>query len=495
MRSARALPPSPRRSCANTPPAPSASTPATAAAPPAAAMASSTSRCSSCPTSTCVAANATARAIRAETLQMRIAGADGRRANIAEVLAMTATEALAFFADQPMVCARLQPLVDVGLDYVRLGQPVPTLSGGEAQRLKLAGHLAAAALDSPQSAPGGSDRGERRGRGKLLIFDEPTTGLHFEDIARLVHAFGLLLEAGHSLLVIEHNLDVIRAADWIIDLGPEGGERGGELVAAGTPAAADARAALATGRALAQYAATTAAAGAATVDGDAVAEPVASRCPRCEPHLSAIAAAAVADRAATARPTITVTWSYGRARAQPQERRRRDSARPLHRDHRRVGLRQIDAGVRHPVQRGPAPLPGIAQCLRAPVRAARGAAGPRCHLWHPAHRGDRAARQPRRPQEHGRDADRDLSLPAPDLRATGHAVLSRLRSRDRAAERGVDRRAAAEALSRPIDPAARAADRASQGPLSRARTLGGRARRRRNCASMGNLSRPNRSRA
>ncbi|MGA8707778.1 MAG: excinuclease ABC subunit UvrA, partial [Steroidobacteraceae bacterium] len=186
------------------------------------------------------------RRFRAETLQVRLTGANGKRANIAEVLDMTATEALAFFADAPAVCARLQPLIDVGLDYVRLGQPVPTLSGGEAQRLKLAGHLAEAALGAPtrQRGPGKSkDKGKpgatraavSSARGKLLIFDEPTTGLHFDDIARLVHAFGLLLQAGHSLLVIEHNLDVIRAADWIVDLGPEGGERGGELVATGTP--------------------------------------------------------------------------------------------------------------------------------------------------------------------------------------------------------------------------------------------------------------------
>ncbi|HEY4881082.1 MAG TPA: hypothetical protein VIH80_02790, partial [Steroidobacteraceae bacterium] len=194
---------------------------------------------------------------RSETLQVRIQGRDGRRANIAEVLAMTATEALAFFADQPGVCARLQPLVDVGLDYVRLGQPVPTLSGGEAQRLKLAGHLAAAALGRSKARSGVAGDGAR---GKLLIFDEPTTGLHFEDIARLVHAFGLLLRAGHSLLVIEHNLDVIRAADWIIDLGPEGGERGGELVAAGTPDELMREPNSHTGRALAQYAAATSAA-------------------------------------------------------------------------------------------------------------------------------------------------------------------------------------------------------------------------------------------
>ncbi|MFI4905640.1 MAG: excinuclease ABC subunit UvrA [Steroidobacterales bacterium] len=203
---------------------------------------------------------------RVETLQIRIQGADGRRSNIAEALEMTVAEALGFFAGRPAVCARLQPLVDVGLDYVRLGQPVPTLSGGEAQRLKLAGHLAAAALGRPKPRDSGDVGSEG---GKLLIFDEPTTGLHFEDIARLVHAFGLLLKAGHSLLVIEHNLDVIRAADWVIDLGPEGGERGGELLAAATPAGLMREPRSHTGRALAQYAAATTAAA-------AVSEPVAS---------------------------------------------------------------------------------------------------------------------------------------------------------------------------------------------------------------------------
>jgi excinuclease ABC subunit A len=124
------------------------------------------------------------------------------------------------------VAARLTPLADVGLEYLKLGQPVPTLSGGEAQRLKLAGHLAQA----------GSVLSSTTHRGKLFLFDEPTTGLHFEDVAKLLQAFRKLLVAGHSLLVIEHNLDVIRAADWIIDLGPEGGERGGEIICAGTPA-------------------------------------------------------------------------------------------------------------------------------------------------------------------------------------------------------------------------------------------------------------------
>src|SRR5690606_9966377 len=119
----------------------------------------------------------------------------------------------------------LAPLADVGLEYLRLGQPVPTLSGGEAQRLKLAGHL----VESQPEIKG------RAIRGRLFLFDEPTTGLHFDDVARLMRAFRRLLAAGHSLLVIEHNLDVIRASDWVIDLGPEGGEQGGLVVGAGTP--------------------------------------------------------------------------------------------------------------------------------------------------------------------------------------------------------------------------------------------------------------------
>ncbi|MDH4190210.1 MAG: ATP-binding cassette domain-containing protein, partial [Betaproteobacteria bacterium] len=139
----------------------------------------------------------------------------------------------------------LKPLADVGLEYLRLGQPVPTLSGGEAQRLKLAGHLAA-----------GTDPDFLRKSGsvpKLFLFDEPTTGLHFEDIAKLLKAFRKLIAAGHSLVVIEHNLDVIRAADWAIDLGPEGGEAGGALIFAGPPAEMANHAASHTGRALREY--------------------------------------------------------------------------------------------------------------------------------------------------------------------------------------------------------------------------------------------------
>ncbi|HKD54595.1 MAG TPA: hypothetical protein VKB72_10295, partial [Steroidobacteraceae bacterium] len=199
------------------------------------------------------------RRYRDEVLDIRHEGADGRRCNIAEVLELTVTEARAFFADVPEVAARLAPLADVGLEYLKLGQPVPTLSGGEAQRLKLAGHLAEA----------GSVLSSTTHKGKLFLFDEPTTGLHFEDVAKLLRAFRKLLVAGHSLLVIEHNLDVIRAGDWIIDLGPEGGERGGEIVCAGTPAAVRREPRSFTGQALAAYEAALAPATTATVPAPA----------------------------------------------------------------------------------------------------------------------------------------------------------------------------------------------------------------------------------
>jgi excinuclease ABC subunit A len=183
------------------------------------------------------------RRYRDEVLEIRREGADGRRLSVADVLGLTVTEARAFFADAPEVALRLTPLADVGLEYLKLGQPVPTLSGGEAQRLKLAGHLAEA----------GSVLSSTTHKGKLFLFDEPTTGLHFEDVAKLLKAFRKLLVAGHSLLVIEHNLDVVRAADWIIDLGPEGGERGGELVCAGTPTQVREESRSFTGQALKAY--------------------------------------------------------------------------------------------------------------------------------------------------------------------------------------------------------------------------------------------------
>jgi excinuclease ABC subunit A len=140
--------------------------------------------------------------------------------SIADVLNMTVDEALEFFEAIPFIKAKLQTLHDVGLHYIKLGQSATTLSGGEAQRVKLSRELS------------------KRATGRTLyILDEPTTGLHFADIQRLLDVLNRLVEAGNTVLVIEHNLDVIKNADWLIDLGPEGGDRGGEIVAEGAPAA------------------------------------------------------------------------------------------------------------------------------------------------------------------------------------------------------------------------------------------------------------------
>jgi excinuclease ABC subunit A len=148
-----------------------------------------------------------------ETLEVKI-----RAKSIADVLAMTVDEGLEFFEHIPTVARKLQLMKDVGLGYIRIGQPSPTLSGGEAQRVKLASELG------------------KRSTGKTLyILDEPTTGLHFDDTRKLLDVLHRLVDAGNTLLVIEHNLDVIKTADWVVDLGPDGGARGGTLVAEGTP--------------------------------------------------------------------------------------------------------------------------------------------------------------------------------------------------------------------------------------------------------------------
>jgi excinuclease ABC subunit A len=165
----------------------------------------------------------------------------GLHANIAEVLDMPVAEAVAFFAELPEVGRALRPLQTVGLDYLRLGQPVPTLSGGEAQRLKLAGQLTS-----------GNSR-LASGKTRLLLLDEPTTGLHFEDIEKLLLALRSLTSRGHSLIVIEHNLDIIAAADWLVDLGPEGGDAGGRLIFEGPPDAIVDCKNSDTGKALADY--------------------------------------------------------------------------------------------------------------------------------------------------------------------------------------------------------------------------------------------------
>ncbi|MEA3203604.1 MAG: excinuclease subunit, partial [Thermoplasmata archaeon] len=148
-----------------------------------------------------------------ETLQVRFKGK-----NIREVLDLSVEEALGFFENHPLIRNKLQTIMDVGLGYIRLGQPATQLSGGEAQRVKLATELS------------------KRGTGKTLyILDEPTTGLHVHDIKHLLGVLQRLVDAGNSIVVIEHNLDVVKCADWVIDLGPEGGDAGGQVIAEGTP--------------------------------------------------------------------------------------------------------------------------------------------------------------------------------------------------------------------------------------------------------------------
>ena len=148
-----------------------------------------------------------------ETLEVRYKGK-----NIAEILEMTVEESVEFFQAIPKIHRKLQTIVDVGLGYVKLGQSATTLSGGEAQRMKLASEL------------------HKRSTGKnFYILDEPTTGLHTEDISRLLEVLNRLVDSGNTVLVIEHNLDVIKTADYIIDLGPEGGDGGGMIIATGTP--------------------------------------------------------------------------------------------------------------------------------------------------------------------------------------------------------------------------------------------------------------------
>jgi excinuclease ABC subunit A len=183
---------------------------------------------------------------RPEILEIKVERR-GQHVNVADVLNLTVSEAAALFANDRDVIRALQPIVDVGLEYVKLGQPVPTLSGGEAQRLKLAGFLA----DAAKSAT--SSKQTLANKGTLFLFDEPTTGLHFEDISKLMRALRKLMDVGHSLLVIEHNLDVIRASDWLIDLGPEGGDAGGEVCAVGTPDDVKQHPTSHTGRALREY--------------------------------------------------------------------------------------------------------------------------------------------------------------------------------------------------------------------------------------------------
>ena len=154
-----------------------------------------------------------------EALDIALKGTNNVQKNISEVLEMTVNEAIGFFKPYPKVSKKLKVLDDVGLGYLRLGQSGATLSGGESQRVKLAYNLTF----------------QEKGVNTLFIFDEPTTGLHFHDVAKLLKAFDELIKKGNSVVVIEHNLDVIKCADYVIDLGPESGDEGGEVIASGTP--------------------------------------------------------------------------------------------------------------------------------------------------------------------------------------------------------------------------------------------------------------------
>jgi excinuclease ABC subunit A len=161
----------------------------------------------------CSATKCRGKRYNSETIEIRFKGK-----NISEVLEMTVTEALQFFENIPAVRRKLEVLEEIGLGYIHLGQPATTLSGGEAQRIRLSREL-----------------GKRSTGRTLYILDEPTTGLHFVDIQRLLDVINMLVDQGNTVVVIEHNLDVIKSADYIIDLGPEGGEQGGMVVAAGSP--------------------------------------------------------------------------------------------------------------------------------------------------------------------------------------------------------------------------------------------------------------------
>ena len=324
---------------------------------------------------------------------------------------MDIQEALEHFENIPQIRHKLQTLHDVGLDYMKLGQPSPTLSGGEAQRIKLARELVKTST----------------GR-TLYLLDEPTTGLHFADIQLLLKVLHDFVDAGNTVLVVEHNLDVIKTADWIIDLGPEGGDAGGRIVAAGTPEELAACPDSYTGRALAAVlpapTPTRLDAAPATREARLPAGPPAQRAR----HAPAAERPGQGDR----RPR--------RSAAQPEERRRRHPARRDDRLLRAQRLGQEFAGHGHDLRRRPAAVRRKPQLLRPAVRRPDAEAEGRSHRGPVA--GDRHRAEA--PGQHaaldGRHGDRDLRLPADPDGAAGPAVLPRLRRADRHADGRRDHR-------------------------------------------------------
>ena len=395
-----------------------------------------------------------AKRYRPEILEIKLTCANGAGKNIAEVLDLTAAEAATYFSAHAEVLLRIQPLAEVGLDYMKLGQPVPTLSGGEAQRLKLAGHLAQARKASRPPDAGkketASSLASRQppvtsapSSGTLFIFDEPTTGLHFDDIAKLLRALRLLIAAGHSLLIIEHNLDVIAACDWIIDLGPEGGDAGGEIVCAGTVEQVQRCERSYTGRALKDYGKAAGHWPLADSQKDRVTG-VKDANFSSEAHNDALASIFLpaADLHSPA-PSISIRGA--------REHNLQNVSVDLPRDKFTV-ITGVSGSGKSTLAFDIVFAEGQRRYLEslnayAAVRAARIASGRRCDFRHSTDRSHRAENQSGRPQEHGGDADRGLSFPAPAVSEARHAILPGLRRADRTAELRIDHRAYSAAVS------------------------------------------------
>ncbi len=308
---------------------------------------------------------------------------DGK--SIRDVLEMTVGQAIEFFTNlgATKVASPLRVLEEVGLSYLTLGQPLNVLSGGESQRLKLVERLT-----------------QRTTEAALLILDEPTTGLHFDDVATLIRVFDRLVEQGNSLLVIEHNIEVIKCADHVIDLGPEAGSAGGEVVAAGTPEQVAAVEESHTGRYL-----------------RAALDPSVAAVESFEP----IARVAESALAYHGKPNADLHPRC--ARAQPEGHLARDSARQNGGDHRLERLGKVDARLRYSLCRRAAPLSRFHVRLRAAIRRAAGKARCRSHRRPSSDRRDRAAHYPRWRQIDGGHGHRGLSFPPPSLGETRHSVL------------------------------------------------------------------------